>query len=284
MKMSEGEKAWIRSEYNVCPLFKAIERFAKDVSAIEGMPAEHPSLLFYLTVNAVDDIKCTGNKDHRLKRCMDLKNDILHYLKLKLYDDCNKRAAEVICCVRYSLTALSLMEYMKEICIMSEHINSLITDTEQKERIEGTARKCFSVEDLSEWLDGYFEGRDFISETITSSVGDMRKANPIKEEVVKKGGKGNRKRELFSDMKLKERMKKEILKRLDEKNLSITNISLNRNYELLACLVDFYKYMKTNSIIQDFNNYWGYLRFLKESGFTFDTNDDNVVKKLRKVL
>ena len=57
MRMSEEEAAWISNEYWDCPLFAAVKSFVKDVSGIKDMPAEHPSIVFYLAVFAIDHIK-----------------------------------------------------------------------------------------------------------------------------------------------------------------------------------------------------------------------------------
>lgn len=282
--MSEEEAKLIKSEYRDCPLYTAVDRFAKDVAGIEGLPAEHPSFLFYHAVYAIDDIKCIGNTERRLEKCRDLKNEVLHYLKHNKYYNQNKLAAEIIYCVRYSLEALSLMGCLKEIRIMSKHINELIPDKKTNEEIRVIARKYFVCEKLVEWIKSYYDGRDFISETITSKVNEMRKANPPKEDVIKKIGKGNRNSELFSNMELKEKMKNELLERFAEKNLSITGIIVKGKSKSLDCLVDFYNYMKMSGIIQNYNNPCGYLRFLKKSGFSFTTTDDNVVKKLRKAM
>ena len=211
MRMSGEEAEWIRSEYRDCPLYAAVDRFVKDVSSADAMPAEHSSLLFYLAVYAIDDIKCIGNKPRRLAKCKDLKNDLVYYLKNHHYDNLYLNAAEVIYCVRYSLEALSLMEYLKEISIMSEHINELITDITMNAEIRSIARNCFwGDEKLKAWLKGYFDGRDCISERITSEIKEMRKANPPKENSAEKKGRGNRNNELFSDTELKEKMKKEL--------------------------------------------------------------------------
>lgn len=282
--MSDEEAKLTKSEYRDCPLYAAVDRFAKDVAGIEGMPAEHPSFLFYHAVYAIDDIKCIGNTERRLEKCRDLKNDVLHYLKHNKYYNQNKLAAEIICCVQYSLEAFSFMECMNEIRIMSKHINELISDDKTNEEIREIARKCFMGEKLVEWIKSYYDGRDFISETITSKVNEMRKANPPKEDVQKNEGQGNRNNELFSDMELMEKMKQELLERFAEKNLSITGIIVKGKSESLDCLVDFYNYMKKSEIIQNYKNPWGYLRFLKNSGFSFTTTNDNVVKKLRKVM
>ena len=85
-------------------------------------------------------------------------------------------------------------------------------------------------------------------------------------------------------MELTEKMKNELLERFAEKNLSITGIIVKGKSESQDCLIDFYNYIKSNKKIQNYNNPCGYLRFLKESGFSFTTSDDNVVKKLRKEM
>lgn len=274
--MSEEEAKWIKSEYRDCPLYAAVDRFAKDVAGIEGMPAEHPSFLFYHSVYAIDDIKCIGNTERRLEKCRDLKNDVLHYLKHNKYYNQNKLAAEIICCVQYSLEAFSFMECMNEIRIMSKHINELIPDKKTNEEIRVIARKYFVCEKLVEWIKSYYDGRDFISETITSKVNEMRKANPPKEDVIKKKRKGNRNNELFSDMELKDNMLNELKIRFKEKGLKITGIKTKIDSKELKCLIDFYKFMIQNGIIDDCSNPPGYLRFLKEGGFSFVTADKTV--------
>ncbi len=274
--MSEEEAKWIKSEYRDCPLYAAVDRFAKDVAGIEGMPAEHPSFLFYNTVYAIDDIKCIGNKERRLEKCRDLKNDVLYYLKHNKYYNQNKLAAEIIYCVRYSLEALSLMGCLKEIRIMSEHTNELISDDKTNEEIREIARKCFMGEKLVEWIKSYYDGTNFISETITSKVKEMRKANPPKEDIQKKIGKGNRNNELFSNMELKDNMLNELKIRFKEKGLKITGIKTKKDSKELKCLIDFYKLMIKNGIIDDCSNPPGYLRFLKEGGFSFVTADKTV--------
>ena len=65
MRMSEEEAAWISNEYSDCPLFAAVKSFVKEVSIMDGMPAGHPSIVFYLAVYAIDDIKCTDNRECR---------------------------------------------------------------------------------------------------------------------------------------------------------------------------------------------------------------------------
>ncbi len=69
MRMSEEETAWISNEYSDCPLFAAVKSFVRDVSGINGMPAGHPSLVFYLAVFAIDHIKCINNRKRRLEKC-----------------------------------------------------------------------------------------------------------------------------------------------------------------------------------------------------------------------
>ena len=204
MRMSEEEAAWISNEYWDCPLFAAVKSFVKDVSGIKDMPAEHPSIVFYLAVFAIDHIKCINNRKRRLEKCRILKNEIIYHLKLNQYSDENKLAAVIIYCVQYGLEALSFSGSIKEICIMSEHINELVTDQTTKDKIREISRKCFWVEDFQKWFVGYYEGKVFISETIMTKLREMRKANSPKEEVVKKKGRGNRNRELFTDESLKE--------------------------------------------------------------------------------
>lgn len=189
MRMSEEEAAWISNEYSDCPLFAAVKSFVKDVSGIKDMPAEHPSLVFYLAVYAIDDIKCTDYRERRLERCRNLKRDIIYYLKSNNYSDENKLAAVIIYCVQYGLEALSFSGCIKEICILSEHINELVSDPTTKYEIREASRKCFWVEDFKKWFVGYYEGKSFISETIIAKLREMRKANPPKEEVVKKTGR-----------------------------------------------------------------------------------------------
>ena len=274
--MSEEEAKLIKSEYRDCPLYAAVDRFAKDVAGIEGMPAEHPSFLFYHAVYAIDDIKCIGNTERRLEKCRDLKNDVLHYLKHNKYYNQNKLAAEIICCVQYSLEAFSFMECMNEIRIMSKHINELISDDKTNEEIREIARKCFMGEKLVEWIKSYYDGRDFISETITSKVKEIRKVNPPKEDVIKKKRKGNRNNELFSDMELMNNMLNELKIRFKEKGLKMTGIKTKKDSKEIKCLIDFYKFMKQNGIIDDCSNPPGYLRFLKKGGFSFETADKTV--------
>ena len=280
---SEEEAAWIWSEYRDCGLFAAIDRFAKDVSGMDGMPAGHPSLLFYLAVYAIDDIKCIGNQERRLVKCRNLKNDIVHYLKLHGYDNHKELAAEIIYCVRYGLVALSYSRCINEIRIMSEHINELIPDPKLNAEIRRIARSCFGDDEFKEWFKGYYDGRDFISETIISKVKEIRKANPPKEKVSIHRGRGNRNRELFSDVALKEQKIKELQKLFERENLSMVDIS-SRDGKHFDLIVIFYKNMENNKLIDSIINPKGYLRFLKEAGFTFDTSDSNVEKKLRKTL
>ena len=85
MRMSEEETAWISNEYSDCPLFAAVKSFVKEVSIMDGMPAGHPSLVFYLSVYAIDDIKCTDNRERRLERCRNLRRNIIYYLKSNNY-------------------------------------------------------------------------------------------------------------------------------------------------------------------------------------------------------
>lgn len=283
MRMRGEETEWIRSEYRDCPLYAAVDRFVKDVSSMKDMPAGHPSLLFYLAVYSIDDIKCIGNKPRRLEKCKDLKNDLVYYLKNHHYDNPYLIAAEVIYCVRYSLEALSLMEYLKEISIMSEHINELITDITMNAEIRSIARNCFwGDEELKAWLKGYFDGRDYISERIISEIQEMRKANPPKEEAVKNTGKGNRPHELFTDMALKKEMLNEIKKRFKEKGLEMTGIKTTKNSKELKCLINFYLYLIQNKKIADCSNPPGYRRFLEEGGFSFETDNRTVEGAFRR--
>ena len=285
MRMSEGETEWIRSEYWDCPLYAAVDRFVKDVSLVRTMPAEHPSLLFYLAVYSIDDIKCIGNKSRRLEKCKDLKNDLVYYLKNHHYDNLYLNAAEVIYCVRYSLEALSLMEYLKEISIMSEHINELITDITMNAEIRATARKCFcGNEKLKAWLKGYFDGRDYISERITSEIQEMRKANPPKENSAEKKGRGNRNNELFSNDELKKEMLYELKNRFMKKGLCITKIKVTNNSKELKCLIEFYEDLIKDNRIDNYDNPRGFIRFLKDGGFSFATGDKNVEYKFRNSM
>ena len=177
MKMNREEAEWIKSEYRDCPLYAVVDKFVKGVSCIEGMPAEHPSLLFYLAVYALDDIRFIGNTERRLEKCNDLRNDVVFYMKNNGYANAKFLAAEVIYGVRYSLKALSLMRCLKEISIMSEHIKELISDEKTKKDIREIARKCFSGEEFDRWIESYYDGSDDISDTITSKVKEMRNAD-----------------------------------------------------------------------------------------------------------
>ena len=283
MRMSEEEAAWISNEYWDCPLFAAVKIFVRDVSGINGMPAGHPSLVFYLAVFAIDHIKCINNRKRRLEKCRILKNEIIYHLKLNQYSDENKLAAVIIYCVQYGLEALSFSGCIKEIFIMSEHINELVTDPTTKYEIREASRKYFWVEDFQKWFVGYYEGKVFISETIIAKLREMRKANPPKEEVVKKKGRGKRNWELFTDESLKEQKINEFRELFAKKNLSMENISLRSSvYE--DVILSFYLDMKTNQIIDSSKNPKGYLRFMKAAGVTFDSTDSNVEKKLRKIL
>lgn len=283
MRMSEEETAWISNEYSDCPLFAAVKSFVKEVSIMDGMPAEHPSIVFYLAVYAIDDIKCTDNRECRLERCRNLRRDIIYYLKSNNYSNENKLAAVIIYCVQYGLEALSFSGCIKEICILSEHINELVSDPTTKYEIREASRKYFWVEDFQKWFVGYYEGKVFISETIIAKLREMRKANPPKEEVVKKKGRGKRNWELFTDESLKEQKINEFRELFAKKNLSMENISLRSSvYE--DVILSFYLDMKTNQIIDSSKNPKGYLRFMKAAGVTFDSTDSNVEKKLRKIL
>ena len=283
MRMSEEETAWISNEYSDCPLFAAVKSFVKEVSGINGMPAGHPSLVFYLAVFAIDDIKCINNRKRRLEKCRILKNEIIYHLKLNQYSDENKLAAVIIYCVQYGLEALSFSGSIKEICILSEHINELVSDPTTKYEIREASRKCFWVEDFKKWFVGYYEGKEFISEIIMAKLREMRKANPPKEEVVKKKGRGNRNWELFTDESLKEQKINEFRELFAKRNLSMKNISL-RSSDYEDVILSFYRDMKTNQIIDSYKNPKGYLRFMKAAGVTFDSTDSNVEKKLRKIL
>ena len=283
MRMSEEEAAWISNEYSDCPLFAAVKSFVKEVSIMDGMPAGHPSIVFYLAVFAIDHIKCINNRKRRLERCRNLRRDIIYYLKSNNYSDENKLAAVIIYCVQYGLEALSFSGCIKEICILSEHINELVSDPATKYEIREASRKYFWVEDFQKWFVGYYEGKVFISETIIAKLREMRKANPPKEEVVKKKGRGKRNWELFTDESLKEQKINEFRELFAKKNLSMENISLRSSvYE--DVILSFYLDMKTNQIIDSSKNPKGYLRFMKAAGVTFDSTDSNVEKKLRKIL
>ena len=281
MRMSEEEAAWISNEYWDCPLFAAVKIFVRDVSGINGMPAGHPSLVFYLAVFAIDHIKCINNRKRRLEKCRILKNEIIYHLKLNQYSDENKLAAVIIYCVQYGLEALSFSGCIKEIFIMSEHINELVTDQTTKDKIREISRKCFWVEDFQIWFVGYYEGKEFISETIIAKLREMRKANPPKDEIVKKKGKGNRNKELFSDENMKRQMVEELKKLFSERGLKMTEIKVTKNSKELNCIVEFYGYMIENKIIEDDVYPRSYIRFLKEGGFSFAVSDKTVEGKLR---
>ena len=281
MRMSEEEAVWISNEYLDSPFFAAVKSFVKDVSGIKDMPAEHPSLVFYLAVYAIDDIKCINNRKRRLEKCRILKNEIIYHLKLNQYSDENKLAAVIIYCVQYGLEALSFSRCIKEIFIMSEHINELVTDQTTKDKIREISRKCFWVEDFQKWFVGYYEGKVFISETIMTKLREMRKANPPKDEIVKKKGKGNRNKELFSDENMKRKMVEELKKLFSERGLKMTEIKVTKNSKELNCIVEFYGYMIENKIIEDDVYPRSYIRFLKEGGFSFAVSDKTVEGKLR---
>ena len=281
MRMSEEETAWISNEYSDCPFFAAVKSFVKEVSIIDGMPAGPPSLVFYLAVNAIDDIKCRDNRERRLERCRNLRRDIIYYLKSNNYSDENKLAAVIIYCVQYGLEALSFSRCIKEIFIMSEHINELVTDQTTKDKIREISRKCFWVEDFQKWFVGYYEGKVFISETIMTKLREMRKANPPKDEIVKKKGKGNRNKELFTDENMKRQMVEELKKLFSERGLKMTEIKVTKNSKELNCIVEFYGYMIENKIIEDDVYPRSYIRFLKEGGFSFAVSDKTVEGKLR---
>ena len=281
MRMSEEETAWISNEYSDCPLFAAVKSFVKDVSGIKDMPAEHPSIVFYLAVYAIDDIKCTDNRERRLERCRNLKRDIIYYLKSNNYSNENKLAAVIIYCVQYGLEALSFSGCIKEICILSEHINELVSDPATKYEIREASRKYFWVEDFQKWFVGYYEGKVFISETIIAKLREMRKANSPKEEVVKKKGRGNRNKELFTDENMKRQMVEELKKLFSERGLKMTEIKVTKNSKELNCIVEFYGYMIENKIIEDDVYPRSYIRFLKEGGFSFAVSDKTVEGKLR---
>lgn len=281
MRMSEEETAWISNEYSDCPLFAAVKSFLRDVSGINGMPAGHPSLVFYLAVFAIDHIKCINNRKRRLEKCRILKNEIIYHLKLNQYSDENKLAAVIIYCVQYGLEALSFSGSIKEICIMSEHINELVTDQTTKDKIREISRKCFWGEDFQKWFVGYYEGKVFISETIMTKLREMRKANPPKDEIVKKKGKGNRNKELFTDENMKRQMVEELKKLFSERGLKMTEIKVTKNSKELNCIVEFYGYMIENKIIEDDVYPRSYIRFLKEGGFSFAVSDKTVEGKLR---
>lgn len=281
MRMSEEEAAWISNEYSDCPLFAAVKSFVRDVSGINGMPAGHPSLVFYLAVFAIDHIKCINNRKRRLEKCRILKNEIIYHLKLNQYSDENKLAAVIIYCVQYGLEALSFSRCIKEIFIMSEHINELVTDQTTKDKIREISRKCFWVEDFKKWFVGYYEGKEFISETIMTKLREMRKANPPKDEIVKKKGKGNRNKELFTDENMKRQMVEELKKLFSERGLKMTEIKVTKNSKELNCIVEFYGYMIENKIIEDDVYPRSYIRFLKEGGFSFAVSDKTVEGKLR---
>ena len=264
MRMSEEEAAWISNEYWDCPLFAAVKSFVKDVSGIKDMPAEHPSIVFYLAVYAIDDIKCTDNRERRLERCRNLRRDIIYYLKSNNYSDENKLAAVIIYCVQYGLEALSFSRCIKEIFIMSEHINELVTDQTTKDKIREISRKCFWVEDFQKWFVGYYEGKSFISETIIAKLREMRKANPPKDEIAKKKGKGNRNKELFTDENMKRQMVEELKKLFSERGPKMTEIKVTKNSKELNCIVEFYGYMIENKIIEDDVYPRSYIRFLNK--------------------
>ena len=281
MRMSEEETAWISNEYSDCPLFAAVKSFVKEVSIMDGMPAGHPSLVFYLSVYAIDDIKCTDNRERRLERCRNLRRNIIYYLKSNNYSDENKLAAVIIYCVQYGLEALSFSGCIKEICILSEHINELVSDPTTKYEIREASRKYFWVEDFQKWFVGYYEGKVFISETIMTKLREMRKANPPKDEIVKKKGKGNRNKELFTDENMKRQMVEELKKLFSERGLKMTEIKVTKNSKELNCIVEFYGYMIENKIIEDDVYPRSYIRFLKEGGFSFAVSDKTVEGKLR---
>lgn len=283
MKMNREEAEWIKSEYRDCPLYAVVDKFVKGVSCIEGMPAEHPSLLFYLAVYALDDIRFIGNTERRLEKCNDLRNDVVYYMKNNGYANAKFLAAEVIYCVRYSLKALSLMRCLKEISIMSEHINELISDEKTKKEIREIARKCFSGEEFDRWIESYYDGRDDISDTITSKVKEMRKANPPKEEGYKcNQWKGNRNKDLFSDESTKLKKIEDLRNLFCEKKLNMTDVMITNNSEEYKCIIAFYSTLLNDGEIEKFANPRGYIRFLHEAGITFATSDKNAENKFRK--
>lgn len=279
---SEEEAAWIWSEYRDCGLFAAIDRFAKDVSGMDGMPAGHPSLLFYLAVYAIDDIKCIGNQGRRLVKCRNLKNDIVHYLKTKGYDNHKELAAEIIYCVRYGLVALSYSRCINEIRIMSEHINELIHDPKLNAEIRRIARSCFGDDEFKEWFKGYYDGRDFISETIISKVKEMRKANLPKGKVSIHRGRGNRNRELFSDESVKQKMMEELKGLFSGRGLKMTNVEITNDSKEYDCIFGFYAELWRNGKIDHNPNPRGYIRFLLDVGIKFAASEKNAENKLRK--
>ena len=166
---------------------------------------------------------------------------------------------------------------------MSEHINELVTDQTTKDKIREISRKCFWVEDFQKWFVGYYEGKEFISETIIAKLREMRKANPPKDEIVKKKGKGNRNKELFTDENMKLEMIEELKAFFGEKGLSMTNVRLTNKDVELNCLTEFYKKICERVDI-NYVNPRGYIRFLKEAGFSFATNDENVEVKFRDTI
>ena len=110
---------------------------------------------------------------------------------------------------------------------------------------------------------------------------EMRKANPPKDEIVKKKGKGNRNKELFTDENMKRQMVEELKKLFSERGLKMTEIKVTKNSKELNCIVEFYGYMIENKIIEDDVYPRSYIRFLKEGGFSFAVSDKTVEGKLR---
>lgn len=174
MMMSEEETKWIWSNYKTCPLYVAIEKLVMGVSCVDGAPAEHPSLLFYLVINAIDDIKCASTKQRRLDKCKEMKELLVFYLKNKRYDNPNSLAAEILICVKSALLVCSELEYVQEIAIIYDHFHKLLGNGEFSNKLRISSITCFKGDKLEAWLGDYIESKVFISEDIVRNVTEIR--------------------------------------------------------------------------------------------------------------
>lgn len=285
MMMSEEETKWIWSNYKTCPLYAAIAKLVVGVSGMDGAPAEHPSLLFYLVVNAIDDIKCASTKQRRLDKCKEMKELLVFYLKNKRYDNPNSLAAEILICVKSALLVCSELEYVQEIAIIYDHFHKLLGNGEFSNKLRISSITCFKGDKLEAWLGDYIESKVFISEDIVKNVTEISKKSVVAPVGAKSKGKGNRNKELFSDKEEETRMKSKLIAVFSENDLRKNNIGCTNSDTEILVIGDFYNWMRAKGYIEKYSNSRGYYRFLTEiCGFGFSRSESRVLQKLADMM
>lgn len=286
MMMNEEETKWIRSNYKTCPLYAAIAKLVVGVSGMDGAPAEHPSLLFYLVVNAIDDIKCASTKQRRLDKCKEMKDRLVFYLKNKRYDQPNNLAAEILICVKSALLLCSELEYLQEMDLIYHHIYELVNgDDVHYNRLREYAMTYFRGDELEVWLKDYIKSKVFVSEDIVKNVTEISKKSVVAPVGAKSKGKGNRNKELFSDKEEETRMKSKLIAVFSENDLRKNNIGCTNSDTEILVIGDFYNWMRAKGYIEKYSNSRGYYRFLTEiCGFGFSRSESRVLQKLADMM